>query len=122
MTAPITRTAEIRVDTPAGLVATLQQSARAAIEILDAAETDGGTERVLAAVQRLSDELLRVVTHLDFDTPVAWRLLRARESLDSHVLAATALASTERDSPAQLRMLRRGLDRVVSELPDTSDI
>jgi hypothetical protein len=73
-------------------------------------------ESVRASVQAVSDELQRVSDHLGFDTTLAWDLLSLREWLDSHLLAASALAGPDIDPLTSIELMRRGLDTVVTGL------
>jgi hypothetical protein len=67
------------------------------------------------ALRQASDALMAVLLEFGLDTPLGWRLHQLRSRLDSHLLAASALADANA-LDAVLRVLRRSLDFVGPEL------
>jgi hypothetical protein len=65
---------------------------------------------------QLSDQLRHAAQGVGLDTPVGRRLLRLRDELDSHALAASVLESSGGRNARG--MLRRGVDVVAEQLAD----
>jgi hypothetical protein len=62
----------------------------------------------------LSEQLRRAARAAGVETPVGRRLLRLRDELDSHVLAASVLEESGARNARHL--LRRGVDAVAADL------
>jgi hypothetical protein len=67
------------------------------------------------ALRQASDALMAVLLALGVDTPLGWRLHQLRSRLDSHLLAASALADADAVD-AVISVLRRSLDVIGPEL------
>jgi hypothetical protein len=67
------------------------------------------------ALRQASDALMAVLMEFGVATPLGWRLHQLRSRLDSHLLAASALADADAWD-AVLRVLRRSLDIIGAEL------
>jgi len=67
------------------------------------------------ALRQASDALMAVLAEFGVDTPLGWRLHELRSRLDSHLLAASALADADALG-AVITVLRRSLDFIGPEL------
>jgi|HubBroStandDraft_1064217.scaffolds.fasta_scaffold264487_2 hypothetical protein len=67
------------------------------------------------ALRQASDALMAVLLECGVETPLGWRLHQLRSRLDSHLLAASALADADAWD-AVISVLRRSLDFIGPEL------
>jgi hypothetical protein len=81
----------------------------------DAAPSLATAAQVGLALRQASDALMAVLLEYGVETPLGWRLHQLRSRLDSHLLAARALADADARG-AVITMLRRSLDFIGPEL------
>jgi hypothetical protein len=72
--------------------------------------------RLRGALTQVSRRISETVEERGLNQPEAWSLLAVRDDLDSHLLAASAIAASQAAPDQVFVVLERGLDRAVAEL------
>ncbi len=81
----------------------------------NAAPTATCADQAGQALRQTSDALMSAMVRIGVETPVGWRLHQLRSRLESHLLAASALAEADAQD-AVVSVLRRTLQFIGPEL------